>query len=981
MIDASEIAHVAGLVAANRHLFIEASAGSGKTTRLVNLVAEIIATEKATIEQLLCVTFTEKAASELKARIYQRLSEMPGAAAKRATENFSLNAIGTIHSFCLKSLAHDKLAALAGVGRDSADDHELFEEAREWVYRTVWSQIEPEFLASLLKEAEFGAGGSERTFDKVMSNRALWCFSMNALPLDPPAPEITEISSLADFLSFTLAKIVGRMREIADAGNALSFSRMITLMADSLTDDNFAATIRQRYAFALIDEFQDTDEVQWRIFKTLFLKTTPADRRVMIVVGDPKQAIYKFRGADVFVYLQAKSELTALGAMTDDLTRSYRSIPEILQPLNHLFTAQECSAVWQRAGFSYYEAASGSKSLSTRDDCSGIEIYHAEKFETVHAAKYCRRVADRIAEIRSKQPDWTIAVIAYKHASLKAVADELRALAIDYAYYGEKPDSRRLDIEHLKVFTESFAHEFGRGFSQASSTLFLYGHADAVRYYETLTAMLAQGKILRFLQTLAQDFRPLHTILNFDRDVVQYHAWRTLFQNLLSRCGRDIYDLYSLRVAISALKDKDATEEATSDMLRSRVAVQLLTVQSSKGLDWNVVVLADGAKDARWKDYPFFHDREKNAVVPADVDAFDAGQNKLMTSAEESEITQLNLLYVAMTRAKHKFITYSLPAQRESSPGPVAAFLYPWLSRTNPEQNGVVVYNLATLEDRPRGKTRQAPVSPPKKPDNGDPGLFDELQNSPLPLKVDHGDILQRVREKRSFTSLAKSDFTALEFPDDVLPRGAEIGQLLHSLLETCIFANLKSESGPEATALLARVTEALIRTKLVATDKTEPVARRIVEIMFHCANATLQMGKNRGVTRLSDVDPVNLWREMPFWSSEATHAVLRSMAADKISRTMHGFMDLVFTPNGSDYYILDYKSNSVADVSGAELDQYIDAHYSLQREIYGEALQLYLQRQYPGSGRKVRGCYFLFLRYLKSGESVGVQFKEYADA
>ena len=69
----AEDPHLTRLVAAEKHLFIEASAGSGKTTRLVNLIAEIIVQKKATISEILCVTFTDKAAAELKARVMRRI--------------------------------------------------------------------------------------------------------------------------------------------------------------------------------------------------------------------------------------------------------------------------------------------------------------------------------------------------------------------------------------------------------------------------------------------------------------------------------------------------------------------------------------------------------------------------------------------------------------------------------------------------------------------------------------------------------------------------------------------------------------------------------------------------------------------------------------------------------------------------------------------------------------------------------------------
>ncbi len=970
----AEDPHLTRLVAAEKHLFIEASAGSGKTTRLVNLIAEIIVQKKATISEILCVTFTDKAAAELKARVYKRLSEMPDAAAQKAAEDFALNAIGTIHSFCLRSLAHEKTASLASPETEGKNDGELFEEAREWVYREIWTQIEPDTLAQLLENSDFGSGGRDRKFDKALRSRALWCFSMNALPLEPAEPAVSAIHDAPGFFNFTLGAIVRRMREIADSGNALSFSRMITLMAEASAQTDFATTIARRYRYALIDEFQDTDEIQWSIFKTLFLEKRLSHHSILIVVGDPKQAIYKFRGADVFVYLRARSELLALGAQTDELTQNYRSVPEIMNHLNAFFSQPACERVWQRAQIEFTPARTGDKVKSTNDDCSGVEVWHAPEYDAENTKIFCQQAARRIGAIKAQHTDWTVAVIAYKHKTLATMADALRDAGVEYAYYGEKPDVRRLDIEHLKVFVESFSHELSQGVAQANTTLFLHGHADPLHYYQQLAAMLRQGKIINFLQTIAQDLRPLHLILEHDPDPVQYHAWRTLFENLLARCGKDIVDLFTLRKAIENLKNKEAGEEASGDMLRSLAAVQLLTVQSSKGLDWNVVVLADGESDRRWKDFPFFHDASGRAVVPADLDAFDASQNRLLTSAEESQITQLNLLYVALTRPKHKLLVFSQPAQQASSPGPSAAFFFDWV-QTAPSD--IRIFSLRESAP-PRDVPQQVTQKVTQHIAGAQPGLFDDLHTR-QPLRMpDHKDVALRILEKKSFSSLAKAEFSFEEYPDDVLPRGAEIGQLLHTLLETCDFSSLHAQHTAESQAILNDARTALASSKLVKAERLNEAAERVLEIITNCARASLSLGSQEKKISLCELPPTNLWREMPFWSSADTHAILRTMAPHTVSRMMNGFMDLVFTPDNVHYYILDYKSNSLADVAPSELDQYIDAHYALQREIYGEALQRFLQKLYPNSGKRVSGCYFLFLRYLKSGESAGVQFREY---
>src|SRR5207245_2421025 len=93
--------------------------------------------------------------------------------------------------------------------------------------------------------------------------------------------------------------------------------------------------LRRRFRYAIVDEFQDTDPVQWRIFQRIFVDGGTAR---LFIVGDPKQAIFSFRGADLPTYQSAVNELTARhGAATAPLKTNWRSTPEILRPLNRLF--------------------------------------------------------------------------------------------------------------------------------------------------------------------------------------------------------------------------------------------------------------------------------------------------------------------------------------------------------------------------------------------------------------------------------------------------------------------------------------------------------------------------------------------------------------------------------------------------------------------------------------------------------------------
>lgn len=102
----------------------------------------------------------------------------------------------------------------------------------------------------------------------------------------------------------------------------------------AIDGDELRASLRERYRCAFIDEFQDTDNRQWDIFRRLFVDDT-ADH-TLVIIGDPKQAIYGFRGADVHTYLQARAELVERGATQITLDTNYRSTGGVIAAVNTL---------------------------------------------------------------------------------------------------------------------------------------------------------------------------------------------------------------------------------------------------------------------------------------------------------------------------------------------------------------------------------------------------------------------------------------------------------------------------------------------------------------------------------------------------------------------------------------------------------------------------------------------------------------------
>lgn len=148
-------------------------------------------------------------------------------------------------------------------------------------------------------------------------------------------------------------------------------------------NETAVAAMRNRYRIAMIDEFQDTDPVQWRIFKTVFMDG-PVPHR-LILVGDPKQAIYSFRGGDIDTYCRVCEEILARGGSVWTLTTNYRSEPSAVDAVNRVFLPKEASAA--------------DATFKVRNDGVGIEynrIQDKTANEATHAISILQR-ADAVA--------------------------------------------------------------------------------------------------------------------------------------------------------------------------------------------------------------------------------------------------------------------------------------------------------------------------------------------------------------------------------------------------------------------------------------------------------------------------------------------------------------------------------------------------------------------------------------------------------
>ncbi|MGK5091216.1 UvrD-helicase domain-containing protein [Deltaproteobacteria bacterium TL4] len=128
--------------------------------------------------------------------------------------------------------------------------------------------------------------------------------------------------------------------------------------------------IQKKYRYAIIDEFQDTDSIQWEIFKSIFLDSS---EHQLVVIGDPKQAIYGFRGADVSTYIQARTEITKVQGIPLRLDYNFRSTPDLIEGLNQIF---EHPSLFQEESIPFIRAKCGRENTLLEDDYRDRKAVH-----------------------------------------------------------------------------------------------------------------------------------------------------------------------------------------------------------------------------------------------------------------------------------------------------------------------------------------------------------------------------------------------------------------------------------------------------------------------------------------------------------------------------------------------------------------------------------------------------------------------------
>ncbi|WP_436852934.1 exodeoxyribonuclease V subunit beta [Enterobacter hormaechei] len=814
----------------------------------------------------------------------------------------------------------------------------------------------------------------------------------------------------------------------------LGFDDMLSRLDEALSSENgeaLASAIRTRFPVAMIDEFQDTDPQQYRIFRRIWRQQPDT---ALLLIGDPKQAIYAFRGADIFTYMKARSEVVAHYT----LDTNWRSAPGMVESVNALFSRMETAFMFNEIPF--LPVKSAPKNATLRFEVSG-EVQPAMTFwllegEGYGVADYQAAMAQHCAaQIRDwlsagargeallwkgeqanpvKASDITVLVRSRQEAAL--IRDALTLLDIPSVYLSNRDsvfDTLEAQ-EMLWLLQAVLAPERENTLRSALASSMLGLNArdiDALNHDEEAWDAVVEEFVhyrerwqkrgvmamLRELMTRRQIAENMLASSGGERRLTDILH----ISELLQEAGTQLESEHAL-VRWLAQQIADPNSNASSQQMRlesDKHLVQIVTIHKSKGLEYPLVWLPFIA-NYRVQDQAFYHDRE----------TFDAvlDLSKAETSVELAEAERLaedlRLLYVALTRSVwHCSLGVAPVFRRRGEKTGESDFhlsaLGRLIQRGEPKDaaglrlcieslcGDDIALHIPSLPDNSRWQMAEEPATD-LNARQITRVLADDWRVTSYSGLQQHGQsIAQDLMPKLDIDAAGVGDVLAEPtLTPHQFPRGASPGTFLHSLFEELDFTQPVSEEWV---------------SKMLQSGGYDAHWQ---PVLTGWINAILQAPLTEQGFSLSQLTAKNKQVEMEFYlpvagplKAEALDALIRQhdplsagcppLNFRQVQGMLKGFIDLVFRHDGR-YYLLDYKSNWLGENSEAYTQQAMAAamqmhRYDLQYQLYTLALHRYLRHRIADYryDDHFGGVIYLFLRGVDAADPRSGIFSTRPDA
>lgn len=1065
-------------------LFVEAGAGSGKTRALVDRVVSLMATGTARIDEIAAITFTEKAAAELRDRIRAALVEagnsdddVVAARCSKAAADVDGAAIQTLHAFAQRLLLEYPLAAglppgfvvleeiasaVAFSARWRVFRDDLFErpDTAEAILRLLALGQRIEYLADLahvlgdnwdrLADLErwpvvplapidlsgIASAGVEvrqlqlecrnpddRLLERIRQKVDPWLAEVfNATSeseviraLQVPLPGVGNVGTKANWPDVegaraTVAALEAeRLRVVQEAADGtidvlgryvglftiaaaqdriaqgvLEFHDLLVVARGLLRHNSHArASLAARYRYLLLDEFQDTDPIQYELADLL-----RSEGSQLFFVGDPKQSIYRFRRADIELFRRVKH---ANAAGLTQLTTNFRARPEILGFLNALFEPQFVEGPGQ-AGYVRLEqhrsamSTGGPAVVLVGEPHSTQEKLNAESLRTLDAVELVATISQALGEGWLVQsPDGAfrparaadIAILLPARTSLPMLEAALEDAGIAYRAETSSLVYATQEVRDLLMVLRSVSDPTDELAVVAAlrSPVFGCGDDDLYRYHEAggrwdfrgdPPAVLAQpNPVADAMADLRRWFdrrwwqgpAALLQQVIADRDLLSLgladrrprDLWRRLrfvvdqaraFTENVGGDLRSYLDWARAQGAEGSRVSEPVLAEPDDD------AVRVLTVHGSKGLEFPIVAVAGLstlASAARRGVRVLWHAEGERPEIRLGKGAATIEFDDLKPLEEQLDAKEkLRLLYVALTRARDHLIVGTHHVTRPLATASHAQLLWEWAqafpqmwepSSSHVERGVTVERSVAS----PHGGLPSRPAIGAEPDEPLDRAEWERHRRLVVSAAVRPAAVAatglaaqsnSAAQTSSSLPSSAQGE--ALSYPpsDDTPWRrgraGTAVGRAVHGALQVLDFdmqRNMNPEVGESSLRNLAQSHASAEGVGSAAAD-----VERMLRVALGSAPIAAAVAAKRH------------WREL-------------YVAAQIAGTLVEGYVDLLYE-DAAGLHLVDYKTD--AAVGLAAVSAAVE-RYRLQGGAYAAVLMAI-------TGRPVHSCTFLFL-------------------
>ncbi|PZU49485.1 MAG: exodeoxyribonuclease V subunit beta [Arsenicicoccus sp.] len=693
-------------------VLLEASAGTGKTWTIAALVTRYVAEGVVLLPEMLVVTFGRAASQELRARVREQLVAAERALSdpppleqrddlltllldvddqeretrrrrlRTALSDIDAATIATTHQFCQQVLRSLGVAGTADAGAELVDDLDrLLVEVVDDLYLRAFALRDDEPFFTRREALQI----ARTVVDDIHAD------------LQPTAAEPGSVPGRrVRFAQAVRAELDLRKQRL----QVMHYNDLLTQLADALERDDSPARARMRgrWKVVLVDEFQDTDPIQWSVLDRAFTGQAHA----MVLIGDPKQAIYAFRGGDVPTYLTA-------AATADDrrtLPRNFRSDPGLTQALGSMLTGAQLGdeqivvhPVTAHRTDSRLTGAPSSAPVRVRQVLLRDHLGGDTRMPTVRPW-IARDLAHDVAALLASGATFDdrpiqardVAVLAHRAKDLLEAQSALRELGIPAVSTGGSSVLASRAAHEWLALLEAMVAPHRPMLTRAAALTDLLGYAVAqvgargeredteledalAQTCRELAGVYARHGVAAVLELLTARGLPARVLsqVGGERSLTDL---RHVAQLLHETARHDQLGLVALLEWLRAGMAEDSPQSAGARTRRldsDAAAVQLATIHGSKGLQYPVVYLP--SLGDRWVSdspaIPLFHDdppeRTRCLDVGGEHPANPGWPESVRRHKEEDAGESLRLLYVALTRAQSQVVTWWAPVNNASN--------------------------------------------------------------------------------------------------------------------------------------------------------------------------------------------------------------------------------------------------------------------------------------------------------------------------